>query len=418
MAACGGGGDDDGDDVPAIVYDGGSFAVPGCGFDVTTRVGAEAPAPGEAVLGDAPTPRQIRLGFGGNPANTIAVVWRTDVDTTASTIKFGMGDALDQTAEGVTYRYAEGIEGVGEVIRLHEAHLCGLTPNTEYSYQVGGEGAFSQTYTFRTAPDVTATPDAEVTVAYVGDSRGGFDVWSTIADKIVTHAPDIVVYTGDVVTLGINQAEWDQFLDGAVELLATTPMVAAHGNHETNSIEYYTAFAMPGDEENYSYDYGHVHQTILNTDPKDTGDLTASTRDFLEADLTASTAIWNIVSFHRAIWSSAAKHGSDPTLKDAFGPTIDDHAVDLVVSGHDHIYERSKPLRGDTIGTTAADGTIYLVSGGAGAIKYAVQDPLPAHSEFAESSYNFTILQVGPLMLSSSTYRDDDSLLDQFAISK
>jgi hypothetical protein len=417
MAACGGG-DDTGDDVVAPVYDGGHFAIPGCGFDAITRPGAEAPAPGEAVLGEEPTPRQIRLGFAGDPSNTIAVVWRTDVDTTASTIKFGVGAALDQTAEGVTYRYAAGLDGNGDVIRLHEAHLCGLTPNTEYSYQVGGEGAYSPTYTFRTAPDVTATPDAEVTIAYVGDSRGGPDIWASIADKIVTHAPDVVVYTGDVVSLGVNQAEWDQFLDGAAELLATTPMVAAHGNHEINSIEYYVAFAMPGDEENYSYDYGHVHQTVLNTDPTDMTAITGSEADFLDADLTASTSIWNITSFHRAIWSSAAKHGSDATLKDAWGPTIDAHAVDLVVSGHDHIFERSKPMRGDAIGATPADGTIYLVSGGAGAILYTVADPLPTHTEFAESSYNFTLLQVGPHMLSSTTYRDDDSLLDQFAIAK
>lgn len=414
-AACGGGGGGETPDAgEPLVLDGGRFAVPGCGFDVVTRVGAEAPAPGEPNVGADPDPRQLRLGFAGDPKESIAVVWRTDVDTTTSTMKFGVGTALDQTAEGVTYRYPAGLDGTGEVVRLHEVHLCGLTPDTEYSYQVGAEGAFSQTYTFRTAPDITVTPDAQVVVAYVGDSRNGNDVWTTITAQIVTHAPDLVVYTGDVVTLGVVQEEWDEFFAGAEELMATTPMVSAHGNHETNAIEYYTAFALPGDEENFSFDYGHLHQTILNTDPAVTDDITGDTADFLDADLTASTSVWNIVSFHRAIWSSSTNHGSDTTLKDSWGPIIDSHGVDLVVAGHDHIFERTKPLTGDVPGT----GTIHLVSGGAGATLYDVQDPLPAYSEFAESTYNFTILDIGLTMLSSTTYRDDGSTLDQFALSQ
>ena len=40
-------------------------------------------------------------------------------------------------------------------------HLCDLEPGTTYSYQAGAAGHFSPIYTFRTAPDITAHPDAE-----------------------------------------------------------------------------------------------------------------------------------------------------------------------------------------------------------------------------------------------------------------
>jgi hypothetical protein len=194
--------------------------------------------------------------------------------------------------------------------------------------------------------------------------------------------------------------------------------MAAHGNHELNSILYYSAFALPGDEENYSFDYGHLHQTIVNTDPAVASDLGGAVADFLDRDLDQATATWKIVSFHRAIYSSSVNHGSDTALKEALLPTIDEHAVDVVIAGHDHTYERTKPLRADAIGNDPTEGTIHIVSGGAGAPLYTLMDPLPEYSETAETSYNFTIIEIGAHMLESTTYRDDGSILDQFAIAK
>src|SRR5690349_3703107 len=159
-AGCGG---DDGPPA-APVLEGGSYQFDDCD-EVTTPLYAEAPALGEDVLGADPAPFQVRLGLGGDPTTTMAMLWRTDEATTATTVRFGAsGGALDQTQAGVTFRYADGIDGVGSLIRMHEVHLCGLEPDTAYDYQVGGVGedgaeSFSETHTFRTAPDLAATPD-------------------------------------------------------------------------------------------------------------------------------------------------------------------------------------------------------------------------------------------------------------------
>ncbi len=423
LVACG---DDGPPDDGMLVIDGGRFTVEGCAHEVITRVNAEAPALGADVLGAEPAPYQVHLGLAGDPRTSIVIVWRTDAETTSTIAKFGEGTGLGETAAGVTYRFVAGVGGVGDAYRIHEAHLCGLEPGTEYSYQVGGVGAggderFSPTYTFRTAPDVTASPDAEVTIAYAGDTRNGYAEWAQIADVITDHAPDVLIYTGDIVTLGPLQEEWDGFFDSSPELFATVPMVSAHGNHEINSISYYAQLAMPGDEENFAFDYGHLHQVVVNSDPTAVGDLDGKIPDFLDADLGASDAAWNVVAVHRGLYSSGSNHGSDLTLRAAWGPIFDAHQVDLVVQGHDHIYERTKPMRAEVPGATPADGTIYLVSGGGGANLYGTsfgtktQEPF---TEFAESTYNTTVVQVRATMLSATSYRADGSLLDEFTITK
>lgn len=411
----GGGGNDE------LIADGGRFRVPGCGEDVITVVGAEAPAVGDDVLGDAPAPFQVHLGLAEDPRTSIAIVWRTDEATTSSQIRFGVGDALDQSAAAVTYRYVAGFGGVGDVVRIHEARLCGLEPGTTYRYQVGGvDGAteaFSPVHTFRTAPDVTANPDAEVTIAMVGDSRGGPAIWHQLAVDIATYSPDLVMYSGDAVTLGQIQPEWDEFFEAAEDLIAEVPIISAHGNHEINSVNYYAQFAMPGDESSYAFDYGHAHMTVLNDSPPQAGDLDGAIKTFLEADLDAASARWLILNHHRPIWSSGTSHGSDAGLRAAWGPAIDAHHVDLVVAGHEHIYERTHPMKGDQVQATPADGTVYVITGGAGANLYGVEPDF--FTELSESRYSMVLVRVRADSLSMQAFDPGGTVpFDELTITK
>src|SRR5205823_5265636 len=109
-------------------------------------------------------------------------------------------------------------------------------------------------------------------------------------------------------------------------------------------------------------DYGAAHITVLNDTPIDVAALTGSAKDFLDSDLTAAAAApWKIVMHHQPQWSASTRHGSDTTLRDTWGPVIDAHTVDLVLSGHDHDYERTKPMRAGAPQATAAQGTVFLI---------------------------------------------------------
>jgi acid phosphatase type 7 len=401
----------------APVFMGGSIAV-SCGYTVTTPVDATAPVLGTDVLGAEPAPRQLHLGLASDPATSMVVSWRTDAETLVTTVEYGVTEALEMSATGITFLYQPT---GGRAVRVHETHLCGLMPDTTYSYRVGGIGsgttAWSEWFTFRTAP-ATASADAEVVIGVLGDTRSGYDVWKQCLELLDTTAsPDLILFNGDATLLGTDQGEWDTFLDNGESVLRRIPILSAHGNHELNSANYYSLFAMPGDEQYFSVDYGPAHITVLNDEPLNVEDRGGRAVEFMNADFTAAAARpWKLVMHHSPIYSAGSFHGSDEELRALWEPVFDTHHVDLVVNGHEHDYERTKPMRAGAPQATPAEGTIYAIVGSAGAELREVGSG--AWTEIAESTYSVMVLRVRAGMLSATAYRQDGTMLDEFTIIK
>lgn len=408
-AACSG--DDGGGDV--FTNEGGTLEIEGCGYSVTTRTGAEAPRQARDEQGADPTPRHVHLGLVGDPKTSIVAQWRTRDETTRATvIRFARGadlpaEQLTETRTGIEFGYR--VTGT-EIFRIHQAHLCGLEPGTAYSYQVGSEGALSPVYTFRTAPDVVANPDAEVVFGFVGDSRDGYDVWAQLVAQMQQRSVDVVLFSGDAVTIGISQFEWEEFFDRAEPLFARAPVVSAHGNHEVNSVNFYAQFAMPGDQEDFGFDYGHAHITVANDTPDNPSAIMGKARDHIAADFEASQgATWRMLMHHQAIWSSSTVHGSSLQLQEAWMPLIDQYGIDLVLNGHDHVYEISKPLRSKVVQPTNATGTVYVVGGGAGAALYDVG--MMPHTSYSEKTHSAAVIRVTRDALELDAFRQDGSAI-------
>jgi hypothetical protein len=406
-------------DDPSFTDTGGTLEIEGCGYSVTTRKGAEpprlAPASGMATAADTdPTPKHVHLGFIGSPKTSMVVQWRTVDDTTRATvIRYGVGanltaDQLTEKANGIEFAFqATG----AETYRMHQAHLCGLTPDTAYSYQVGSEGHFSPVYGFTTAPDINAKPDAQTVLAFVGDSRDGYEIWSQLAALLQQRSPDLVLFSGDAVTIGITQFEWEEFFDRAEPLFARVPVVSAHGNHEVNAVNYYSQLAMPGDQENFGFDWGHAHVTVANDSP-DNGiaDVAGRIRDAIAADFEASkTARWKLFMHHKPMWSAATAHGSDLMIQQAWGPVVDQYAIDLVLNGHDHDYEISRPLRGGQVQGSNANATVYVVGGGAGAELYEASTLF--HTAYSEKTHSSAIIRVQRDLLHMDAFRADGTMI-------
>jgi hypothetical protein len=361
----------------------------------------------------------VHLTVPKDPRTTVAILWRTKDETTlATTVQFGEGSALDRTQQGITFDYAT--PGVPNV-RIHETHLCGLEPDTEYSYRAGGVGAdgaesWSPTYTFRTAPDRAQAPDAEVEVLLIGDTRDSYGTWGdALRGALGRSAPDFIFFSGDAVNFGTIQEQWDMWFGAAGEgPLARAPMVFAHGNHEINSPNFFAQFALPGDEQNYQVDLGAIHLTVANDSPTASAHLTGRNAMLLGEGVQAGmSAPWNLLMHHKPQWN-AGNHRSDAMLiRSAWGAIVDGAKVDLVVNGHDHDYQRTKRLRG---GVETADGTVHVVVGSAGAPLYNVS-PEP-FTEVVEKTNSYAILRVRRGMLKLDAFRLDGSALDSFTLTK
>jgi hypothetical protein len=360
----------------------------------------------------------VHLGIVGDPRTSVVAQWRTvDEVTKATTIRYAVGanltaDQLTETKTGIQFGY---VPTGDTVFRVHQAHLCGLTPGTTYSYQVGSTDLttgehYSPVYTFHTAPDIGVHPDAEVVFGFVGDSRGGYDTWDTLISELVSRTPDLILFSGDAVTVGLAQPEWEDFFGRAEKLFANVPVLSAHGNHEVNSVNYYSQFALPGDQQNFGIDYGFAHITVANDTPEDPTSIQGAFRQAIDADFTASdSARWKIFMHHQPIWSASTRHGSSILLQQAWQPVIDAHHIDLVLNGHDHDYEVTKPLVGMNVQTSADNATVYIVAGGAGAELYP--NGTQFWTQYSESTYSAAIIHVRNAQLTFDAFRQDGTAL-------
>jgi 3',5'-cyclic AMP phosphodiesterase CpdA len=131
------------------------------------------------------------------------------------------------------------------------------------------------------------------------------------------------------------------------------------GNHDagTGSVgahPYHTMFSLPttgqaggvgsGTENYYSFDYGNVH--FISLDSQETNrSATGAMATWLKSDLQNNTLPWVIAFWHHPPYSKGS-HDSDTEtnlveMRSNMLPVLEQHGVDLVLSGHSHSYERS-----------------------------------------------------------------------------
>jgi predicted MPP superfamily phosphohydrolase len=136
-------------------------------------------------------------------------------------------------------------------------------------------------------------------------------------------------------------------LDGGVKFYA------ALGNHDEQNNRFYKPWNMGG-ERYYTYTKKNVRFFVLDSDYIDPKQL-----DWLTKELRDSTEDWKIAYFHHPLYSSAGRHGSETDLRLVLEPLFVRYGVNVVFSGHDHVYERIKPQK----------GIYYFVSGSAGQLR-------------------------------------------------
>jgi predicted phosphodiesterase len=124
-------------------------------------------------------------------------------------------------------------------------------------------------------------------------------------------------------------------------LEAGVTFYAALGNHDSPSQRLYKPFNMNGQRFYTFKPRNGVRFFALDSNYMDREQLAR-----LEKELKASGSDWKIAFFHHPLYSSGERHGSDTALKDQLEPLFVKYSVDLVLTGHDHLYERTKPQKG------------------------------------------------------------------------
>ncbi len=307
-----------------------------------------------------------------------------------------------------------GREGVdNRVTRRHAVALSDLGPGSRYYYRVKEAGEKSEIARFHTASEGEYSRFA---FAVIGDSGRGRKGQLAVAALLERLEPDLILHTGDIVYPSGEERHYDRrFFVPYGRLLKEVPIFPILGNHDLergNGAAYLNNFHLPrndtqGTGRYYSFDWGNVHFVALNSElyHGDHSYRPEEQKTWLDRDLKETRQPWKIVYFHRPIYSSS-KHGSDERIREDLEPVLVRHEVDLVFSGHDHVYERTVPIRGVT----------YVVSGGGGKGLY------PAGSSewtaFSKSIYHAVLVRVDGKRLSLEAVEPDDTVLDRLDLGK
>jgi len=296
---------------------------------------------------------------------------------------------------------------------MHVVRATGLQAATRYAYSVRvghallGEGRFATA----SAPGSLAP----VTFLAYGDDRTDPTAHAAIARAMLQVPSAFLVNTGDMVEDGGDADAWQAFFGVEAPLLRDRPIFAAVGNHEilndlagSNFARYFGFPGVGGSSKLYGTQrFGLVRLFFLNGMH---GWESGEERDWLERALANADAepgvVWRIVVVHHGPWSSGP-HGPNANLLDAgISDLLAAHHVDLLLSGHDHIYERG-----------SSEGLKYLVSGGGGAPLYRIERLEPTALK-AEAAYHFVEVYTTPSNVKIVARRVDGTVLDRCGFAK
>jgi hypothetical protein len=310
-------------------------------------------------------------------ATSVIIVWTTSSGA-QPTVRYGPDNTYNRVASGSTRSLPLGTQ-------LHRVELTGLQPNTRYTYKIytdDQELLSDEVLSFKTAPAPGST--SLFTFIAFGDYGTGLNSQKRLRDQMRCDAFDFIITTGDNAYPDGSYAQFDKRVFQIYQaLFSQIPVFPTPGNHDYHSgagAPYLDLFDLPQNawraadrERYYAFDYGNVHFVALDSNtPLYRSDQAASDDmfDWLRAELDQTEQLWKIVVMHLPVYSTGPHQADSHIARAKLRPIFETYGVDLVLSGHDHIYQRSHPLRDGQITPIEQGGVVYVISGAGSAASY------------------------------------------------
>ena len=225
----------------------------------------------------------------------------------------------------------------------------------------------------------------DVRFMVMGDTGTGSDKQHQLANVMLSYRQtfpfEFVLMLGDNLYGSDKAVDYKQKFEEVYKPLIDQKVkfYAALGNHDDSNQRFYEYFNMEG-QEYYHFNKGNVSFYSLNSNYMDKKQV-----QWLESELAKDTSEWKVAFMHHPPYSSGGKHGSDNQLREIVEPIFVKYGVNVVLTGHDHFYERVKPQK----------GIYYFVSGAGGKLR---SGDLKDNSLLTEKGYDrdlsFMMLEV------------------------
>src|SRR5215471_1228235 len=327
----------------------------------------------------------------------VTVMWAT-LQPGTGYVRYASNGTRPGLARARRRTYFPSETGMPFAYEQYQADLAGLRPNKQYVYSAmvnGQQIGDAQLCHFRTAGP------GPLDFLVLGDSGQSTPEQFAIASRMALEHPSFILHVGDIAymdgTFAQYQSNYFPYYSG---LMSCVPFFTTPGNHDymTNNAAPYLALhsvpqrTVPINDRGryYSFDWGNAHVVSLDSNAsleqavEGNGKMLA----WLENDLRFTRAFWRIVFFHHPPYATGMHQGDIlcSWAREKIVPILEKYGVQVVFSGHEHSYQRSYLVRDNTT-TTQGDGTVYITSGGGGAVLY----PVFAHPLLAvrQSSHHY-----------------------------
>jgi len=238
--------------------------------------------------------------------------------------------------------------------------------------------------TFGQSPAPLPNRANSVKFAAIGDNgtgeRAQYEVAQQMLKSRAAFAFDVVIMLGDNMYGGQTPADFVRKFEQPYKPLldAGVKFQASLGNHDRAENVSYKFFNMNG-ERYYAFARRNVRFFALDSTRMDAKQLA-----WIETSLAEAKEDWKICYFHHPLYSNASRHGSSVDLRVVLEPIFVKHGVDVVFSGHDHVYERVKPQK----------GIPYFVSGAAGQLRRGNMRPTEETAAYFDQDQSFMLAEV------------------------
>ena len=361
------------------------------------------------------------------------IMWQSDM-TQPYSVEYRKVGGASQSVGGENISFKDG---KGDYI-TYRAVLTGLEPGATYEYRVNKEKNKGAWHKLNTDDGTGFTA-----LIFPDSQSSDYSGWQQLARDAYGRNKDAALFInmGDLVDNGEDVNQWNSWLTSVSTFSPDVPLAPVIGNHETYTLDwklrspeaYLHLFTVPDNGlekykgQFYSFDYGDVHFTVLDTNFKEMAEsqpaLMADEIAWLEQDLSASKARWKIVLQHKDIMLygfADGRQGEEHFIDvgEALMPVFEKYNVDAVLTAHLHTYRRRVPLRNFA---PTDDGIPYILTGVAGNVRYAhiwKQSPLDAKGAPQPETANYMTLRADNNQLVFKAFLPDGTQFDEYTITK
>lgn len=376
-------------------------------------------------------PLQIILSMGAEPGS-LSISWKGDPEG-PEVLQIAETAEIENTANAGTgkERMVESFAATKERIlksdyyRWH-VRLTGLAQGREYRYKIGGfEGSFR------------VPQESDVTrFLYLGDvqfqeSMEEYEEWGQMVRRAYREHPDLdfAVIGGDLVNSPGELSQWEAFLE-ACDVFAKLPLVTVAGNHEGvhSNYTYQKLFALPDDaeedqsgEEFYSLDFGNVRMLMMDSSflteerRQSMGkDAWAKEEQRVEAWIRSRTGScekpWLAAVIHHPVYGMHDEDTVSPQIRRLWAPLLETGGVRIVFSGHQHLYQRTRPIH----------GVVYLMgNSGQRVSRFFHGNNLPEYTQqIYDRGANYQIVEAGARRLKMTSYNKKGLVIDETVLGR